>query len=207
MVHSQSGGYGLDVRGRLVICCAARVRIWPVCDLPECPRKVGCQGRSGLVLLTQSLAGVDPKRRFAAVNCSGARASFLLDVGPARRVAGAEVAVTPHRSRSLSLSMQHVLDAKTHTVQQPDRNACVPWMPVPCHNAVPGAIPVPGPAMGATTMRKILLSLAVLSAILLPALCAAPAQAYYQTFVTRSGNDANACSMAQPCQTFSRALS
>ena len=36
------------------------VRRWPVCDLPKCPREVGYRGRSGLVLLTQSLAGVDP---------------------------------------------------------------------------------------------------------------------------------------------------
>ena len=33
-------------------------RCWPVCDLPECPRQVGYQGQSRLVLLTQSLAGV-----------------------------------------------------------------------------------------------------------------------------------------------------
>jgi hypothetical protein len=31
------------------------------CDLPECPREVGYQGRSGLVLLAQSLAVHDPK--------------------------------------------------------------------------------------------------------------------------------------------------
>jgi hypothetical protein len=37
-------------------------RFWPVCDPPEPPRKVGYQGRSGPVLLTQSLAGVDPKQ-------------------------------------------------------------------------------------------------------------------------------------------------
>jgi hypothetical protein len=37
-------------------------RTWPVCDPPEPPRKVGYQGRCGPVLLTQSLAGVDPKQ-------------------------------------------------------------------------------------------------------------------------------------------------
>jgi hypothetical protein len=43
-------------------CCTAYVACWPICDLPECPREVGYRGRSGLVLLKRSLAGVDPER-------------------------------------------------------------------------------------------------------------------------------------------------
>jgi hypothetical protein len=56
-------------------------------------------------------------------------------------------------------------------------------------------------------MRKIALSLAVLSAILLPALYAAPAHAqFFHTWVSHSGSDANNCTSASPCATFTRAL-
>jgi len=62
-------------------CVAANVSSWPVCDLPECPREVGYQGRSGLVLLTRSLAGVDPNPTLPAVNCCSAKGLFVLDFG------------------------------------------------------------------------------------------------------------------------------
>jgi hypothetical protein len=57
-------------------------------------------------------------------------------------------------------------------------------------------------------MRKIALSLAVLAAILLPALYAAPAHAqYYHTWVSHFGSDGNSCTQTSPCFTFNRALS
>jgi hypothetical protein len=61
-------------------------------------------------------------------------------------------------------------------------------------------------------MKKLVLSLAVLSAILLPELCTAPAHAdtSIRTFVSGTGSDSNsstACSQpAAPCQSFSAAL-
>jgi hypothetical protein len=56
-------------------------------------------------------------------------------------------------------------------------------------------------------MRKIGLSLAVLSAILLPALWAAPAYAQVpHTWVSHNGDDANTCTLGSPCQTFTFAL-
>jgi hypothetical protein len=60
----------------------------------------------------------------------------------------------------------------------------------------------------ALEVRKLALSLAVLAAVLLPALYAAPAHAqYFHTWVSHGGNDANACSANSPCRTFDRALS
>jgi hypothetical protein len=60
-------------------------------------------------------------------------------------------------------------------------------------------------------MRKVALSLAVLAAILLPALHPAPAHAFsfaiYHTWVSHNGSDANNCSANSPCATFTRALS
>jgi hypothetical protein len=56
-------------------------------------------------------------------------------------------------------------------------------------------------------MRKLALSLAVLAAILLPALYVAPANAGYHTWVSHSGSDTNICLSTSPCATFSRALS
>jgi hypothetical protein len=58
-------------------------------------------------------------------------------------------------------------------------------------------------------MRKIVLSLAVLPAILLPALCATPVHAgVSQTFVSRSGSDNSTCNSATlPCATLTYALS
>jgi hypothetical protein len=58
----------------------------------------------------------------------------------------------------------------------------------------------------ALEIRRLALSLAVLSAILLPALYAAPAQAAFHTWVSNSGSDANNCSSASPCLSFTRAL-
>jgi hypothetical protein len=56
-------------------------------------------------------------------------------------------------------------------------------------------------------MRKITLSLAVLMALLLPALYAAPARALnFHSWVSHSGNDANACNFASPCATIGHAL-
>jgi hypothetical protein len=54
-------------------------------------------------------------------------------------------------------------------------------------------------------MKKIVLSLAVLSAILLPALCAAPARAF-STWVSRFGDDTNVCTPVAPCKTIAHAL-
>jgi hypothetical protein len=80
--------------------------------------------------------------------------------------------------------------------------------------AVPGPQAGSGQPKGVTNMRKIALairkharSLAVLSAILLPALYAAPAHALFQTWVSHSGSDANTCTAASPCATFGHALS
>jgi hypothetical protein len=56
-------------------------------------------------------------------------------------------------------------------------------------------------------MKKIALSLAILAAILLPALYAAPAHAVPRTWVSHGGNDANTCAIGSPCASFSRALS
>jgi hypothetical protein len=59
----------------------------------------------------------------------------------------------------------------------------------------------------ALEIRKIALSLAVLAAILLPALSAAPAQAtQIHSWVSHNGNDSNACTPASPCATIGHAL-
>jgi hypothetical protein len=57
-------------------------------------------------------------------------------------------------------------------------------------------------------MRKIVLSLAVLSGILLPTLCAAPADAIsIYTYVSHSGSDTGDCStLANPCRSLAHAL-
>jgi hypothetical protein len=55
-------------------------------------------------------------------------------------------------------------------------------------------------------MKKLALSFAVLSAILLPTLYVAPAYAFQHTWVSHGGNDANNCFVATPCATFTRAL-
>jgi hypothetical protein len=56
-------------------------------------------------------------------------------------------------------------------------------------------------------MKKLALSLAVLMAILLPALYAAPAHATtFHTWVSHSGSDANPCLQALPCLTIGQAL-
>jgi hypothetical protein len=60
----------------------------------------------------------------------------------------------------------------------------------------------------ALKLRKLARSLAVLSAILLPALYTAPAHAQlYHSWVSHSGSDVNSCSSGSPCRTFPRALS
>jgi hypothetical protein len=67
---------------------------------------------------------------------------------------------------------------------------------------------------GATNMtkivleiRKVVLSLAVLAAMLLPTLYAAPAHAQANNmWVSRSGSDANQCTLISPCAHFFRAL-
>jgi hypothetical protein len=57
-------------------------------------------------------------------------------------------------------------------------------------------------------MRKITLSLAVLAAILLPALHAAPANAAnFHSWVSRNGSDGNNCTATSPCATIGGALS
>jgi hypothetical protein len=56
-------------------------------------------------------------------------------------------------------------------------------------------------------IRKVALSLAVLAAILLPALYAVPAHAVYHAWVSHSGNDGSDCTVADPCASFARALS
>jgi hypothetical protein len=57
-------------------------------------------------------------------------------------------------------------------------------------------------------LRKISHSLAVLAALLLPALSAAPAHAQiFHTWVSHGGNDGSFCSSAVPCLTISHALS
>jgi hypothetical protein len=57
-------------------------------------------------------------------------------------------------------------------------------------------------------IRRLATSLAVLAAILLPALHAAPAHAnLFQTWVSQNGNDGNDCSEASPCATIGQALS
>jgi hypothetical protein len=62
--------------------------------------------------------------------------------------------------------------------------------------------------MGLPNMRKIALSLTVLAAILLPALCTVPAHAgSLHTWVSRSGNDGNLCGLTSPCATLTQALS
>ena len=55
-------------------------------------------------------------------------------------------------------------------------------------------------------MKKLALSLAVLSAILLPTLYAEPAHARTYTWVSHSGSDMNTCQLADPCLTFNGAL-
>jgi hypothetical protein len=56
-------------------------------------------------------------------------------------------------------------------------------------------------------MRKIVLSLAVLSAILLPALYTAPAHAQnIHSWVSHSGSNVNSCIQSSPCATFAGAL-
>jgi hypothetical protein len=56
-------------------------------------------------------------------------------------------------------------------------------------------------------MRKIALSLAVLVAILAPALHTAPAHAAnVHSWVSHNGSDVNPCTLISPCATFSRAL-
>jgi hypothetical protein len=57
-------------------------------------------------------------------------------------------------------------------------------------------------------MKKLALSLAVLAAILLPALLPVPAHATnFHSWVSHSGNDANTCTFASPCATINQALS
>jgi hypothetical protein len=59
----------------------------------------------------------------------------------------------------------------------------------------------------ARCIRKLAFSLAVLSAMLLPALYAAPAHAQnWHSWVSNSGADGNSCSESSPCATFARAL-
>jgi hypothetical protein len=60
----------------------------------------------------------------------------------------------------------------------------------------------------ALELRKLALSLAVLAALLLPALYAAPAhaQSNLHSWVSRSGLDGNTCVQSNPCLTFTRAL-
>jgi hypothetical protein len=57
-------------------------------------------------------------------------------------------------------------------------------------------------------MRKIVLSLAVLSAILLPALHAVPAHAQnFHSWVSHGGSDGNGCTIGAPCASLYRAVS
>jgi hypothetical protein len=56
-------------------------------------------------------------------------------------------------------------------------------------------------------MRKITLLIAILSAILLPTLYAAPAYAIRHTWVSHGGSDSNSCYASSPCATFAHALS
>jgi hypothetical protein len=59
-------------------------------------------------------------------------------------------------------------------------------------------------------LRKLALPLAVLAAVLLPALHAPAAHAagtYFHTWVSRGGSDSNTCIPASPCKTFQYALS
>jgi hypothetical protein len=71
--------------------------------------------------------------------------------------------------------------------------------------AVPG--PIRRPANhGAKNMRKIALSLAVLAAILLTTLYAAPAHAQVWAWVSHNGSDSNPCTAASPCLTIAHAL-
>jgi hypothetical protein len=56
-------------------------------------------------------------------------------------------------------------------------------------------------------MRKIALSLAVLAAILLPALYAAPAHATnFHSWVSHGGSDLNSCLQTSTCLSFTQAL-
>src|SRR5580704_14274934 len=71
-------------------------------------------------------------------------------------------------------------------------------MPALCHDGRPRTPGGVRPTMG-LNMRKIALSLAVLAAILLPTLHAAPVHAAPQTWVSRSGSDTNVCSTGAPC--------
>jgi hypothetical protein len=57
-------------------------------------------------------------------------------------------------------------------------------------------------------IRKLTRSLAIVSAILLPALLTAPAQAInLRSWVSRNGSDTNNCIVSSPCASFSHALS
>jgi hypothetical protein len=58
----------------------------------------------------------------------------------------------------------------------------------------------------AVELRKLALSLAVLAAMLLPALYAAPARAISHTWVSHSGSDNNNCQASSPCAHFFAAL-
>jgi hypothetical protein len=83
--------------------------------------------------------------------------------------------------------------------------------------AVPGPQQASGQPNGFTNMhkirpniRKIALSLAVLGAILLPALYAAPAHAFPandHSWVSHDGSDGNPCIAASPCQSLNYAVS
>jgi hypothetical protein len=61
----------------------------------------------------------------------------------------------------------------------------------------------------AREIRKLAHSLALLAAILLPALHAAPADAitFQHTWVSHGGSDTNPCTLASPCATLTQALS
>src|SRR6516225_8353334 len=39
----------------------------PICDMPECPLRVGYRGQTGLVVLTLSLAAFDPLQTWTAI--------------------------------------------------------------------------------------------------------------------------------------------
>src|SRR4051812_21627471 len=61
---------------------------------------------------------------------------------------------------------------------------------------------------GGLNMRMIAIGLTMLGAMLVPVLCAAPAQAQAtRTWVSGVGDDANPCSRTAPCKTFAGAIS
>jgi hypothetical protein len=80
-----------------------------------------------------------------------------------------------------------------------------------CSTRTPAGVRQPGvPNMTkiAFEIRKIALSLAVLSVILLPALYTAPAHAQnLHSWVSHGGNDGNTCIQTSPCATIAQALS